>query len=144
MIKKSGIKLFEKSMKNTKSFSFSFIIPLYFSVVGLRINLVDHFHMGRFLLFYGISATVVILSVTLFLYLCKVRKNAILNFAVTATAKGGPGIALATIGYEYKIINAEFFTILIITSIISSLIVGFWLRKQNQKGLEFWELLHKI
>ena len=43
-------------------------------------------------------------------------------------ARGGPGIVLATTAYAANIINLEFFTVLIITTMISSAIAGYWLR----------------
>ena len=43
-------------------------------------------------------------------------------------ARGGPGIVLATTAFAYNIINIEFFTVLIITTMLSSMIAGYWLR----------------
>ena len=47
-------------------------------------------------------------------------------------ARGGPGIVLATVAYSYEIINIEFFTVLILTTMLSSLIAGYWLRRQQK------------
>ena len=35
--------------------------------------------------------------------------------------------------YSYEIISAEFFTVLILTTMLSSLIAGYWLRYQQKK-----------
>jgi hypothetical protein len=43
-------------------------------------------------------------------------------------ARGGPGIVLATTALAYNIINIEFFTVLILTTMLSSMIAGYWLR----------------
>lgn len=43
-------------------------------------------------------------------------------------ARGGPGIVLATTAYAYDIINLEFFTVLILTTMLSSAMAGYWLR----------------
>ena len=56
-----------------------------------------------------------------------------INFAVTMNARGGPGIVLATVAYSYKIISLEFFTVLILTTMLSSMIAGYWLRRQQKK-----------
>ena len=62
-----------------------------------------------------------------------VRKPVRINFAVTMNARGGPGIVLATVAYSYEIISVEFFTVLILTTMMSSLIAGYWLRAQQKK-----------
>ena len=56
-------------------------------------------------------------------------------------ARGGPGIVLATVAYNYGIINAEFFTVLILTTMLSSLIAGYWLRGQQKKDDSVFEKL---
>jgi hypothetical protein len=48
-------------------------------------------------------------------------------------ARGGPGIVLATVAYSYEIISIEFFTVLILTTMLSSMIAGYWLRRQQKK-----------
>lgn len=48
-------------------------------------------------------------------------------------ARGGPGIVLATVAYSAQIISVEFFTVLILTTMLSSLIAGYWLRCQQKK-----------
>ena len=67
------------------------------------------------------------------LQLTDLRREAKINFAVTMNARGGPGIVLATVAYSYKIISVEFFTVLILTTMLSSLIAGYWLRSQQKK-----------
>ena len=56
-----------------------------------------------------------------------------INLAVTMNARGGPGIVLATVALSYKIISVEFFTVLILTTMLSSMIAGYWLRMQQKK-----------
>jgi len=63
----------------------------------------------------------------------------ILNFVITMNARGGPVIVLATVAYNYGIINAEFFTVLILTTMLSSLIAGYWLRGQQKKDETIFE-----
>jgi Kef-type K+ transport system membrane component KefB len=58
----------------------------------------------------------------------KLRKKTILSLGITMNARGGPGIVLATTAYAYNIINIEFFTVLILTTMLSSMIAGYWLR----------------
>ena len=60
------------------------------------------------------------------------RRKVVINFAVTMNARGGPGIVLATVAYSYQIISIEFFTVLILTTMLSSMLAGYWLRYQQK------------
>ena len=51
---------------------------------------------------------------------------------MTMNARGGPGIVLATVAYAAQIINIEFFTVLILLTMLSSLLAGYWLRYQQR------------
>ena len=111
-------------------------IPLYFSLVGLRVDLINNFNILRFIIFFVISMFIEVSGIVIVLSILKTKKEAIINFSLAMSARGGPGIVLATVGYEYGIINVEFFTTLVLTSILSSLIAGTWLRFQTKKGKE--------
>lgn len=71
------------------------------------------------------------------------NKRTIINFAVTMNARGGPGIVLVTVAYSYQIINIEFFTVLILTTMLSPLIAGYWLRMQQIKDSNIFMNLTK-
>mgnify|MGYP007101912261 CR=1 FL=1 len=60
----------------------------------------------------------------------KLSKDMKMNFAITMNARGGPGIVLATVAYASNIISLEFFTVLILTTMVSSMIAGCYLRYQ--------------
>jgi hypothetical protein len=62
----------------------------------------------------------------------------ITNIAITTNARGGPGIVLASIAYDAGIINAAFYTALVITAVVTSQACGAWLRYVLHKG---WPLL---
>lgn len=62
----------------------------------------------------------------------RLRRQTVINFAVTMNARGGPGIVLATVAYAAQIINIEFFTVLILLTMLSSLLAGYWLRYQQR------------
>ena len=64
-----------------------------------------------------------------------------MNFAITMNARGGPGIVLATVAYASNIINLEFFTVLILTTMVSSMIAGYYLRYQQRKNSEIFNNL---
>lgn len=123
-------------IEKVKKLSLTFFIPIYFALVGLNVDLINNFNLFRFFLFFVIASALEVGGILLTLKIFKVCKQAMVNFAFSMSARGGPGIVLATVGYEYGIINLEFFTTLILTSVVSSLIAGTWLRMQTKNGKE--------
>lgn len=124
-------------------FALTFFIPVYFALVGIRIDIINDFNIIRFVLFFVLSSVIQMGSIILTFITLKVRKEAIWNFAIAMNARGGPGIVLASVGYEFGIINAEFFTTLILTSILTSLVSGWWLRIQTEKCEECFEKIYQ-
>lgn len=123
----------EGRMEAVANFSFSLFVPIYFALVGIQLNLIHNFSLGRFLLFFGIAFGLEAVGTVIMLLFTDLKKRVIVNFAVTMNARGGPGIVLATVAYSYQIISVEFFTVLILTTMLSSLIAGYWLRYQQKK-----------
>ncbi len=113
-------------------FSFSFFIPIYFALVGIQLNVLHNFSLVRFLIFFVLAFGLEAFGTLLMLQFTKVSRATKINFAITMNARGGPGIVLATVAYSYEIINIEFFTVLILTTMLSSLIAGYWLRRQQK------------
>jgi Kef-type K+ transport system membrane component KefB len=62
----------------------------------------------------------------------------IFNIAFTMNARGGPGIVLASVAYDAGIINAAFYTTLVLSAVVTSQFAGAWLRFILMKG---WPLL---
>ena len=75
----------------------------------------------------------------LLLLFSKISRPARMNFAITMNARGGPGIVLATVTYAAGIINLEFFTVLILTTMLSSMIAGYYLRYQQRKNPKIFD-----
>ena len=130
-----------EKIKCISDFSFSFFVPVYFALVGIQLNLLHHFSLTRFLLFFAIAFTLEGLGTVLVLKLfTKMDNRVIANFGVAMNARGGPGIVLATVAYNYEIINVEYFTVLVLTTMLSSLIAGYWLRRQQVKHEGIFDL----
>lgn len=123
----------EGRMEAVANFSFSLFVPIYFALVGIQLNLIHNVSLGRFALFFVIAFGLEAAGTVLMLLFTDLKKQVIVNFAVTMNARGGPGIVLATVAYSYQIISVEFFTVLILTTMLSSLIAGYWLRYQQKK-----------
>ena len=57
---------------------------------------------------------------------------------MATNARGGPGIVLASVAYDAGIINATFYTTLVIVAVLTSQLAGAWLEFVLRKG---WPLL---
>ena len=133
----------QNAMDSLGNFAFSFFIPIYFALVGIQLNLLHNFSFLRFALFFLIAFGLEGIGTFLMLQFTDLRNAVKVNFAVTMNARGGPGIVLATVAYSYKIISVEFFTVLILTTMLSSLIAGYWLRSQQKKDSTIFMKLRK-
>jgi Kef-type K+ transport system membrane component KefB len=102
-------------------------IPIYFAVVGYRLDFTQGFSLWMLVAFLLGSSLVVLLSVGLAARLAGFRGLDIINLAVTCNARGGPGIVLASVAFDAGIINAPFFTTLVCTAVITSQACGVWL-----------------
>lgn len=119
-------------MQAAADFSFSFFVPVYFALVGIQLNLLHQFSWQRFLLFFLVAFGLEAVGTAVVLWFTRLRRQTVINFAVTMNARGGPGIVLATVAYAAQIINIEFFTVLILLTMLSSLLAGYWLRYQQR------------
>ncbi len=128
-------------MKSLESIAFSFFIPIYFALVGIQLNVVHDFSLMRFLLFFAIAFGLEFIGTWVLLLPSGLKMRTRMNFAITMNARGGPGIVLATVAYSYNIISLEFFTVLILTTMLSSMIAGYFLRWQQRKDAKVFNEL---
>ena len=118
--------------------SFAFFIPVYFAIVGLKLDLVKAFSWQLLVLFLVGTCIVKILSVSLAGRLAGFRGLDLVNLALTTNARGGPGIVLASVAFDAGIINAKFYTALVLVAVITSQFAGAWLEYVLHRG---WPLL---
>lgn len=111
-----------------KEISHSFFIPLYFAIVGLRLDLIHQFDILSFLGFLIFSSIVQAVGTMLSARILKKDWPTCLNFAMAMNARGGPGIVLASLAFDLGIISEPFFTTLILSAIVTSLIAGWWFK----------------
>jgi Kef-type K+ transport system membrane component KefB len=62
----------------------------------------------------------------------------IANLAVATNARGGPGIVLASVAFDAGIVNAPFYTTLVLVAVLTSQAAGAWLDYVLRRG---WPLL---
>lgn len=130
-------------MESLGNFMFAFFIPVYFALVGIQLNVIHDFSLMRFVVFFVIAFGLEAAGTLIVLQFTDLNHATKINFAVTMNARGGPGIVLATVAYSYEIISVEFFTVLILTTMLSSLIAGYWLRMQQKKDEKIFMNLTK-
>ena len=82
----------------------------------------------RFLLYFIIVFGLEFIGTVIMMWFTNLKKKTVISLGITMNARGGPGIVLATTAFAYNIINIEFFTVLIITTMLSSMMAGYWLR----------------
>jgi Kef-type K+ transport system membrane component KefB len=114
---------------------FASFIPLYFALVGTRLELGAGFSMIVLLAFLVGSSALRASFVALASRLAGFGRRDATDIAVAMNARGGPGIVLATIAFEAAIIAPQFFTALVITAIVTSQFAGWWLgRALRERG----------
>jgi Kef-type K+ transport system membrane component KefB len=131
-------KLFAEPLAAIKSFSFAVFIPIYFAIVGYRLNLSKNFSLGLLALFVVTSCVLKLMSVSLGARLAGFRGLDLVNLALATNARGGPGIVLASVTYDAGIINGTFYTTLVLAAVLTSQLAGAWLEYVLRKG---WPLL---
>lgn len=119
---------FEPVKRHIKEFSLAFFVPIYFAVVGLKLDLVHHFDLLPFLGFLIFATAVKAVATALSARMAGQDWRSSLNFGAAMNARGGPGIVVASIAFDLQIIDATFFSILVMTALVTSLGAGYWLR----------------
>lgn len=117
---------FQTVKTQIKDFSLAFFIPIYFAVVGLKLDLWHHFHPAILLTFLFSSAFFQTAGTFLSAKFDGKNNLSSLNLAVAMNTRGGPGIVLATIAFDQGIISESFFVTLVLVAILTSLAAGVW------------------
>lgn len=131
-------KIFADALDSIGKVSFAFFIPIYFAVVGLKLDLVHSFSLAMIVAFLLGTCIIKILSVSLAARLAGFRGLDLVNLGITTNARGGPGIVLASVAFDAGIISATFYTTLVIAAVLTSQLAGAWLDFVLRKG---WPLL---
>ena len=131
-------RLFADALDAIGKVSFAFFIPVYFAIVGLKLDLVKAFSWQLLILFLVGTCIVKILSVSVAGRLAGFRGLDLVNLALTTNARGGPGIVLASVAFDAGIINEKFYTALVLVAVITSQFAGAWLEYVLRRG---WPLL---
>jgi len=113
-----------------RQFSLAFFIPIYFFTVGLKLDLIHNFAALFFLCFFVLSCALKASSIWFGAKLAGQPSGRAWDLAVALNARGGPGIVLATVTFQAGIINDSFFTSIVLLSVVTSQLAGFWLDRR--------------
>jgi Kef-type K+ transport system membrane component KefB len=114
--------------------SLKFFVPLYFALIGARLDLIHHFDTGYFVVFLTFACVVKAVSIYTGARAAGEPHSASLNLAAALNARGGPGIVLAAVSFDAGIINENFFAILVLTAVVTSMAAGSWLGRVVRSG----------
>jgi Kef-type K+ transport system membrane component KefB len=132
-------RLFAEALDSIGKVSFAFFIPVYFAIVGLKLDLVRGLSLWMLAAFIVGSCAIKILSVSLAGRFAGFRGLELINLAITTNARGGPGIVLASVAFDAGIISPKFYTTLVLAAVLTSQMAGAWLEYVIRKG---WPLLN--
>ncbi len=122
------------SRESIKSFAFAFFVPTYFAIVGFKLNLLQQFELGFFLFFLAFACLAKSLSVYWGARLGGEGPYGAANLAIALNARGGPGIVLASVAYDARIVDETMYAILVMLAIVTSLLAGSWLERLVSTG----------
>jgi K+:H+ antiporter len=110
------------------------LVPLYFAVVGLRLDLVGAFEPVFFLFLLGFACLVKSVSCYVGARLVGEGPSGARNLAVALNARGGPGIVLASVALDAGIVDDTFYTMLVLLALVTSVLAGSWLEAVLKRG----------
>ena len=105
-----------------------FFVPIYFALVGARLDLAHAFDWALTLGFVAATTAVKVASVMLAARAAGTKWRRALDYGVAMNTRGGPGIVLASVAHAAGIIGDRMFTALVLASILTSLATGIWFR----------------
>jgi Kef-type K+ transport system membrane component KefB len=129
---------FQRPLESLNQVSAAVFIPITFAIIGYRLDFTKTFSPLLLVGFLLGSSALALLAKGLATRLAGFRGLDVVNLAVTLNARGGPGIVLASVAFDAGVINASFFTALVLTAVLTSQACGFWLDFVLRKG---WPLL---
>jgi Kef-type K+ transport system membrane component KefB len=131
-------RLFAEALDAIGKVAFAFFIPVYFAIVGLKLDLIRGVSLWMMVAFIVGSCVIKLVSVSFAGRCAGFRGLDLVNLAITTNARGGPGIVLASVALDAGIISAKFYTTLVVAAVLTSQLAGAWLDFVRRRG---WPLL---
>jgi Kef-type K+ transport system membrane component KefB len=114
-------------------------VTLYFALVGLKLDLAQHFDPLNFVTMLAGATAIKAAAVWIAARSAGEPASSAFHFAAALNARGGPGIVLAVVSYDAGIISPMFFTTLVLLAIVTSQIAGAVLAQAVRRGAQFEE-----
>ena len=130
--------LFAEPLRSLNQFSFAVFVAPYFAIVGYKLDLTRSFSLKELVLFVAIACVIKLIAVAVGARGAGFRGLDVINLAVATNARGGPGIVLASVAFDAGIVNATFYTTLVLLAVLTSQAAGAWLDFVLRRG---WPLL---
>ena len=127
-----------RAVASISDVSFAVFVPIYFAVVGYRLDLAHSISFSMLITFLLLSSALKLMSAGFGARLAGFGWRDCVNLATALNARGGPGIVLASVAYDAGIISASFYTTLVVVAIVTSQLSGVWLGYVVRRG---WPLL---
>jgi Kef-type K+ transport system membrane component KefB len=121
-----------------KAFALVFFTPIYFAIVGLKLDLLRSFDPLFFVGFFLFCCVVKSLATAVAGRFTTGDWLSTANLAAALNTRGGPGIVLASVAFDAGIIDERFFITMVMTAVVTSLFAGAWFRHVLNQG---WPLL---
>jgi Kef-type K+ transport system membrane component KefB/nucleotide-binding universal stress UspA family protein len=130
------------------SITIGIFAPMFFAIAGLKVNIAVLFHPSHLAVMIAVVVTAVFSKIAgtyLGGRLGKLDRWTALSYGAALNARGAMGIIIATIGFSIGILSEDFFSIIVIMAILTSLLAPTLLRftlrhvaidEQERKRLE--------
>jgi Kef-type K+ transport system membrane component KefB len=129
-----------RAQAGIETFSFGFFIPIYFAIVGLKLDLIRQFDIPFFLLFLVYACVVKAVSVYAGARVAGEDRESAINLAMALNARGGPAIVMASVAFDAHIISERFYVDLVLLALVTSVMAGAWLDRVLRHGTFFNDL----
>jgi uncharacterized protein (TIGR04206 family) len=126
---------FEDAKTQISSFGLGFFVPIFFAIVGFRVDLPGAFDPMLFFGFLTFSTVVEGVCVFAAMRIARCSPLSSWHFAVAMNTRGGPGIVLASVAFDFGLIDERFFIALVLVAITTSLASGAWFAHAIAKNL---------
>ncbi len=123
-----------EAIRSISTISFAIFIPIYFAVVGYKLDLTRSFSFDLLAVFLATACVVKLISAGAGARIAGFPWRDSINLSAALNARGGPGIVLASVALDAGIINAAFYTTLVLVAVLTSQLAGGWLDHVLRSG----------
>jgi Kef-type K+ transport system membrane component KefB/nucleotide-binding universal stress UspA family protein len=120
--------LSHETVKRLESFVMAVLAPIFFGIVGLKVNLWSLDGGGMLALVLGVACLGKLLGCTLGGLWGGLRFWESFSIAVAMNARGAMGLVVATIGLALGILNEQIFSIIVMVAVVTSFMAPLGLR----------------